>query len=342
MHELLGQGTFGAVFRATPKGGGESVAVKVMLSVKRLDDAEKQARSEVYALSRLSSDTPLFVQRDTDRHTWQDAPPGCAPEIVCMRDYFHGQGQESPFYIVLRYVNGPTLEELAREFPAAQQSRFPPEFILYFLWRTARTLEYMHARGILHNDLKPGNIAWDDNAQESVLFDFGLSCTTGVGGKQLTDRCMSTGGTPDYTAPEMWLYKFLRHQKSDVWSLGIIVWELLTGNEYRAPGQDLQEIAQAVSQGARPRLEHIPEGNFWRTLLEGMLAPARLADNFDDRAAPRDILNFLRTMDPRYATMSDDKVEEELREPAIAALYALREAGAMEEAEQAQSPRETD
>ena len=127
-------------------------------------------------------------------------------------------------YIVMRYVNGGTLEDLvAREPPT-------PADALRFVGQVAKGLEAAHARGVIHRDLKPANVLYDEIERKLLLTDFGLarwaeSSAASVGGVK---------GTPVYMAPEQWdpgpRGRFgAISARTDVYSLGVLLFQLLTG-----------------------------------------------------------------------------------------------------------------
>ncbi|EKX37641.1 hypothetical protein GUITHDRAFT_154940 [Guillardia theta CCMP2712] len=109
-------------------------------------------------------------------------------------------------------------------------------------------MQQVHSKGLIHRDLKPSNCIILDTSPPSVkLVDFGLACT--VHGEYMTAEEQDGAGTPAYQAPEV-LKKEACGLPSDVYSFGIIVWELLSG---RIPyeGISLEEMKSAVIAGKR-------------------------------------------------------------------------------------------
>lgn len=117
------------------------------------------------------------------------------------------------FIMVMEYVEGKSLRSLMEE-------RIPIPSILSYLEQILRAIEYAHKEGIIHRDLKPENILISKDGTVKVT-DFGLAKFLRPG-----SLSASIAGTPIYMAPEAWKGKFLK--ESDIYSLGAILYELLT------------------------------------------------------------------------------------------------------------------
>ncbi len=139
------------------------------------------------------------------------------PAIVPVYDY--GEEDEQP-YFVMRYMPDGSLAErvLERSLPLAEAARI--------ISRIAPALDAAHAKGIIHRDLKPANILFDQY-DEPYISDFGIVKIVEAG-TTLTGKAM-TIGTPDYMSPEQASGETL-DGRSDVYSLGIVLFEMLTGN----------------------------------------------------------------------------------------------------------------
>ncbi len=194
----LGQGGFGAVWRAYDTNLNRYVAVKV-------------PRPERIGLDKLN----LFLREA------QAAARLVHPNIV--RVYEVGQ-QDRLAFIVSELVEGGTLEEwLSQNCPSNQQSA-------EICCKLARAIHYAHDQGIVHRDVKPSNVLID-SLNEPRLTDFGLA-------KHLTDQMFSSLvdegqliGTPAYMSPEQASAGGdIVDQRTDVYSLGILLYRLLTGS----------------------------------------------------------------------------------------------------------------
>jgi hypothetical protein len=130
--------------------------------------------------------------------------------------------QENWYYIVMEYLEGQTLAHIIR-----RQGALPLKQVLAFLRRLADALDYAHQSGLVHRDVKPGNIVVD-SAGHVTLTDFGVARAA-----QET-RLTTTGalvGTPQYMSPEQARGEEVGHC-SDIYSLGVVAYEMLSG---RAP-----------------------------------------------------------------------------------------------------------
>jgi serine/threonine-protein kinase len=211
--EEAGRGGMGVVFRAHQPELDRVVAVKMILS-SHLASREQVHRfySEARAAARLQN-----------------------ANIVRIHEVGQVNGQH---YFAMEYVSGPTLSQLvARTVPAAEESA-------RIVSAVARAVHYLHTQGIVHRDLKPSNILLDENGQPT-LTDFGLA-------KLLVDESLSTSsgtiaGTPSYMAPEQAAGRTAEIGPiSDVYSLGAILYELLTGRPPFKEEHPLDTLVQVL------------------------------------------------------------------------------------------------
>jgi len=155
------------------------------------------------------------------------------PNIVPVYDY--GETDGVP-YLVMEYLPGDTLKQKMDEPIDWRQA-------VRWLMPVADALGYAHAHGVIHRDVKPANILFD-NKGDPVLMDFGIA-------KVLeTDEATLTGtgfgvGTPEYMAPEQWQGK--PSESSDQYALGVVLYEMLTGQKpYSADTPAALAILQAT------------------------------------------------------------------------------------------------
>ena len=192
--EELGRGGMGRVYAARQIGLGRIVALKVMGDASRNADFELRFLREAQTAARL-------------RH----------PNLVAVHDFGRADGQ---LYFSMDYIEGGDLARRLRGRP------FAPWEAASLLRKVTLALAHAHAEGVLHRDLKPSNILLDGD--EPKLADFGLATQLEAGG----DLTAVTGvlGTPHYLAPEA-----LREGSaalsvaSDLYALGVVLFELLTG-----------------------------------------------------------------------------------------------------------------
>lgn len=138
------------------------------------------------------------------------------PNIVSIYDW--GQGDQT-YYIVMEYVDGPTLSSMLRQGP------LEPERAAAIGASVAAALDFAHRRGVIHRDVKPGNVLLDDRGQVKVA-DFGIARAVGTS-EDLT-QTGSVMGTATYFSPEQ-AQGHSVDPRSDVYSLGVVLYEMTTG-----------------------------------------------------------------------------------------------------------------
>jgi serine/threonine-protein kinase len=207
---LLGRGTTSRVHLAREKALGRLVAVKVLSRAQAADEtARKRFEREARAAANLSEQ----------------------PGIVAVHRF--GVLPDDTPYLVMQYVKGRTLEErLAAEGP------LPLEQARTVLVQVASALAAAHAEGIVHRDVRPGNVFWDDIRQRSYLSDFGIAAVLATSAMD-SARLTQTGqrvGDPRYLSPEQLQDEDLTEQ-ADIYGFGILGYELLSGEgPYEARG----------------------------------------------------------------------------------------------------------
>ena len=151
--------------------------------------------------------------------------------LIALWDIQTSNSQES--WVVMEYVPGPSLRDILDDYP-----RGLPESVLK-LWFTsiASGVAYLHHRGIVHRDLKPANVFRDDDAHVIKIGDYGLSKFISSG--RQSGAQTGTVGTVHYMAPE--ISKGIYGKEIDIYALGIILYELLTG-DVPFDGETSQEI----------------------------------------------------------------------------------------------------
>jgi serine/threonine-protein kinase len=201
--EKIGRGGMAEVYKGWQSGLDRYVAIKIMGRHLGQDgdqdsDLTERFRREARTIAQL-------------RH----------PNIVQVHDF---GAYEGGHYLVMEYVEGSDLRaEMDRRLQAGRP--FSPEEILTLLEQVASALDYAHSQGIIHRDVKPGNILLGKDDQV-ILSDFGLV--------MLRDRISQatsghTFGTPEYIAPEQAMDSRAANPQSDIYSLGGIVYEMVTG-----------------------------------------------------------------------------------------------------------------
>jgi predicted Ser/Thr protein kinase len=222
--ECLGRGGMGVVYRARQKSLNRFVALK-LLAPERVRDikfAERFAR-EAQALAALNH-----------------------PNIVTIYDF----GLAGGFYFLLmEFVDGVNLRQLLRS------RKFTPEEALAIVPPLCDALQFAHDRGIVHRDIKPENLLLDKSGRVKVA-DFGIARMLGAvngvgdgGGTVASENAtQSAVGTPGYSAPEQMNNPQRVDSRADIYSLGVVFYEMLTGE---LPGRLLEPPSRKVQIDVR-------------------------------------------------------------------------------------------
>ena len=196
--ELLGRGGMGYVYRARQRALDREVALKVLASdpERRAGFAERFAR-EAKALARLSH-----------------------PNLVAVHDY----GQDGPLaWLVMEYVDGSNLRELIRA------GKLDPAEALSLVPRICDALQFAHDHGVVHRDVKPENILVDREGGVKIA-DFGLAKLIGTPAAVVSlTGTQDVLGTLRYMAPEQLDRPLEVDHRADIYSLGVVFYEMLTG-----------------------------------------------------------------------------------------------------------------
>jgi len=220
--EEIGRGGMGVIYKARQVSLNRIVAVKMILAGQLAGEADIQRfRTEAEAAANLQH-----------------------PNIVAIHEVGEHEGQH---YFSMDYVEGQSLAEMVREHP------LPAKQSAAYLKAIAEAIHYAHQKGILHRDLKPSNVLID-RAGHPRITDFGLAK------RVADDRGLTVSGqllgTPSYMSPEQAAGKSRETgPRSDVYSLGALLYELLTGRPpFRAetPLETLRQVLDA--EPAAPRL----------------------------------------------------------------------------------------
>jgi serine/threonine protein kinase len=197
--ELLGHGGMGMVYKARQINLDRMVALKILSPELSSQPAFAERFSrEAKALARL-------------HHT----------NIVSVYDF----GRAGPYYyFLMEYVDGVDLHTLIR-----RKEIQPPEALRVGV-EICRALQFAHEEGIVHRDIKPGNILLDSKGRVKMA-DFGLAKLVAGDGARLSNLTRATGimGTPQYMAPEQIERPSEVDRRADLYSLGVILYEMLTG-----------------------------------------------------------------------------------------------------------------
>jgi serine/threonine protein kinase len=237
----IGTGGMSTVYRAFDTVLERQVAIKLMHREIASDgDQLERFRREARAVAQLNH-----------------------PHIVTVIDA--GEDDNTP-YIVFEYVEGETLKDRIR-----RHGRLPVQEAIAYAIEIARALGVAHDRGIVHRDVKPQNVLVDEEGSAKVT-DFGIARTLDQEGLTADGRVL---GTTDYVSPEQALGHAVTGQ-SDLYSLGIVLFEMLTGD---VPFKGDNQVAVAMKHVREP----LPDVQIRRPEVSSALASVL------DRATAKDL-----------------------------------------------------
>ena len=239
IQKLLGRGGMGAVYLARQKALDRRVALKLLTPKPGLDAefAERFSR-EARALARLNH-----------------------PGIVAIYDFGQTEGL---YYFLMEYVDGTSLREVMRE------GKLPPRQALSLVPQICDALQYAHDEGVVHRDIKPENILIDKKGRIKIA-DFGLAKLLGPAAQEdgLTGS-HHVMGTRNYMAPEQLERPKQVDHRADIYSLGVVFYEMLTGElplgRFAPPSQKVhvdvrldEVVLRALEKEPERRYQHASE-----------------------------------------------------------------------------------
>lgn len=232
--ELLGQGGMGAVYKAKQTRLDRYVALKILprLAGQEAEFANRFAR-EAQTMARLSH-----------------------PNIVAIHDYGEAAGW---FFFIMEYVDGVNLRQ------AIQAKSVQPKEALLIVGQVCEALQYAHDEGVVHRDIKPENILLDKRGRVKIA-DFGLAKLLGhsTQDRRLT-RTHQVMGTMGYMAPEQMEGSKEVDHRADLFALGVVFYELLTGElpmgRFAPPSQKVQ-VDVRIDEVVLKTLEKEPQRRY--------------------------------------------------------------------------------
>ena len=205
---LLGRGGMGAVYLAREPALDRAVAIKVLPPEASDSSSRERFRREARTAAKLTH-----------------------PNIVPLHTFGEADGM---MYFVMGYVQGESLADRLR-----REGQLSPDEARRLLAQIADALDYAHRQGVVHRDIKPDNILLDDSSGKPMLTDFGVAKAS-VGGETLT--AVGTAlGTPHYMSPEQASGERDLDGRSDLYSLGVMGYQMLTG-QLPFEGESFREI----------------------------------------------------------------------------------------------------
>jgi serine/threonine protein kinase len=285
---LLGQGGMGAVYKARQRQLNRLVALKILPPEVAGDPtfAERFTR-EAQALAQFSH-----------------------PHVVTVHDFGQAGGL---FYFIMEFVDGVNLRQMIAE------RRLEPQEALGIIPQVCEALQYAHEAGVVHRDIKPENILLDRKGRVKIA-DFGLAklvhAVDPLGSKQpfaLTGS-QQIMGTPHYMAPEQLERPLAVDHRADIYSLGVVFYEMLTGElplgRFAPPSQKVR-VDVRLDEVVLRSLEKEPERRYQqasevKTDVESITSSAPISAT--GRAPPV----------PKSADVDVEQARAQVRGPAMA------------------------
>jgi eukaryotic-like serine/threonine-protein kinase len=221
--QLLGEGGMGAVYKAHDRELERDVALKLIRT-------ELARNPEI--LQRFKQEL-ILARQVTHRN------------VIRIFDLGQADGHK---YITMEYLEGLDLRAVLRD-----KGKLPPEEAAKIILQICRALEAAHAEGVIHRDLKPQNIMLDANGRAYVM-DFGIARSAYLPGMTQTGALV---GTPEYMSPEQAKGEKL-DERSDLFSLGVILYELLIGQSPYHSDTPLATLWRRIQEKAKPLTELDP------------------------------------------------------------------------------------
>ena len=303
---VVGRGSMGVVYKARHELMGRLVAIKMLRGQLQLDERSvRRFEREARAASRMDH-----------------------PNLISVHDF--GLTEHRQPYLIMDYANGVTLYEIQK-----REGAITPTRAVHIFSQVCDALHHAHVQGVIHRDLKPSNImilSKDDDPDYVKVFDLGVA-KIAWGNEEDKEAITNTGevcGSPVYLSPEQCTHQAL-DPRTDIYSLGVVMYELLTGMPPLMGETVYDTIYMHVhmqpptfaemrpDMALPPRLERIilkaleknPDDRY-QTMqeLKWELLAALEAVDANLRVLPPDALSNLRRRSPAISTPADPELEK--------------------------------
>jgi len=230
VNEEIGHGGMGVVYRGHDLSLGRLVAIKVL---------PEHFNTDVEVIQRFKKEARAMASLDH-------------PNIVPV----YAIGQFKNFhYFVMKFLEGCTLAELLDAKRASGVGRFSAAEATQVLVQTCRGLAHAHSRGLIHRDIKPGNIMLGAELHVTIM-DFGI-----VKEERSAEPLTRTGlvfGTPEYMAPEQAQGHAVPGPTTDLYSLGVVAYEMLSGAPPFVGDTPFSVVVKHIKEPPAPLLDRVP------------------------------------------------------------------------------------
>ncbi len=204
--EVLGKGGMGAVFK------GRQAKLERDVAIKLLFHSKLKGEEELKYLERFHQEAKALANLNH-------------PNIISIFDF--GETRDGQLYLVMEYVDGMDIQD----YLSLHGGSLSQEHALSITADVLNALAYAHKRGIIHRDIKPANVLLDREGHVKIA-DFGLAKKFGDNSSELTTALTSTNvsvGTPDFMAPEMLQVGKKVDHRADIYAMGVMLYQMLTG-----------------------------------------------------------------------------------------------------------------
>jgi WD40 repeat protein/serine/threonine protein kinase/DNA-binding XRE family transcriptional regulator len=271
--EKIGSGGFGVVYRAVQTSIERDVAVKIILP---------RYANHPNFIRRFEAEARLIACLEH-------------PHIVPLYDYWR---EPDAAYLIMRLLRGGSLADKLREGP------IPLAMVHKYSQQIGGALDVAHRKGVIHRDIKPANVLLDEEVN-AYLADFGIAKSLGVvAGQNLADSWTMIG-SPAYISPEQILAEPVKPQ-SDIYLLGLLLFEMLTGHKPLSGSTARQFIEQHLQGNIPSVLEYGPS---LPPELDGVIRKAtarKVADRYPD------VPSLLNALQQALSLTSDGQKRREL------------------------------
>lgn len=221
----IGRGGMGRVYHARHQVTGQEVALKMLMPQGQRDRSHRDRFiNEAKVLAKLEH-----------------------PNLVSMLGFFEAKGR---LFIIMRFARGQTLDGLLNA-----RGRLPPSEAGAIFGQICDAVSHVHSHKILHRDLKPSNVIINDDGQVMVM-DFGIARAVGDTSMTLSGMVV---GTAEYVAPEQACGLSRDDLRSDVYALGVLMYEMVTGHVPFSHHSPAEVLRQHVSSHPPPPKVVAPE-----------------------------------------------------------------------------------
>jgi serine/threonine-protein kinase len=242
VHSLVASGGMGKVYRAEQAPLGRPVALKVL----HMDPARADDTDQAQFKKRFLREANILAQL---QH----------PNIVTVFDYGAIEGESERYFMAMEFLSGETLSQRI-----AERVRIEAPEVIRIALQLARGLTEAHAHNIVHRDLKPSNlmlIAGRGGEEVVKIVDFGIVKIVGEQSQETVTQEGAFIGSPSYMAPEQIETGGKMDTRTDIYALGVILYQCLTGTVPFEAGSSIQMLMAHLNKTPQPMRERAPQAD---------------------------------------------------------------------------------